>query len=308
MRVNSSPLYQLSYRGIGCGTERIPSDAPSSSRRRNFSARGPEGARIRGFPRARADSVQFVQGRTAEGPEGGDPVRRDVGCADAESRSSFVHGPLGTRGTRRGGGPSVAARARCGSPAQRQPRTPLRPLHRHPHHARSRQRAGDEDGVRDRAGRRHRDDPHGRRPHHGFLRVEARAGRPRVGAAAQALRRALQGASRALPRQPRHPRLVPLEGRDEGRRTRLWIRARARRTQARRALAQLRPQRLALHRAFIGRARSERRVRLHRAPESRAACMARGRPREEHAAHRRRLAHSHRLGHRHDARQGERAR
>lgn len=32
MRVNSSPLYQLSYRGMGCGTERIPSATPSSSR------------------------------------------------------------------------------------------------------------------------------------------------------------------------------------------------------------------------------------------------------------------------------------
>ena len=36
MRVNSSPLYQLSYRGIGCGTGRIPSAARSSRRGEHF--------------------------------------------------------------------------------------------------------------------------------------------------------------------------------------------------------------------------------------------------------------------------------
>ena len=44
MRVNSSPLYQLSYRGIGCGTERIPSATRSSSGSQDLSSEPPNRA------------------------------------------------------------------------------------------------------------------------------------------------------------------------------------------------------------------------------------------------------------------------
>ena len=93
MRVNSSPLYQLSYRGIGCGTERIPSAAPSSSRWGDLSSERPNRAE---GPETRPDPASADRPRTLPRSRPARCMARR-GCARGGVISSLP--PCSTRST-----------------------------------------------------------------------------------------------------------------------------------------------------------------------------------------------------------------